>query len=211
MDFCSAARHNPAAVGQLARLINIFCINLMNSQHQFLYPLDENPPQVLYSVCSQPVRKNVIIVQGRERPIFFCQFLRLVSHIMLASWCLADTPVQSKNTLLFHRAAWSLSCGYHLRHPQAEGGGLSERADLGLRPCLTRFREQELLMAVLLHLVTNAALRKVHYIGKGGGPAQLFLSSVWIRRPFKISQIFPTKPGWKRPCFCEKICFCQLQ
>lgn len=94
MEFPTAARHNPAAVGQPARLINIFCINLMNSWHQFVYPLDENPPQLLYGICSLPVRKSVIIVQGRERPILFCQFLRPVSHIMLPSLYLADTPVE---------------------------------------------------------------------------------------------------------------------
>lgn len=95
MDFPTGARHNPAAVGQPARLINIFCINLMNSQCQLVYSVDENPPQLLYSVCSQPVRKSSITVQGRERPIF-CQLLRLVSHTMLTPWCLPDTPVEVK-------------------------------------------------------------------------------------------------------------------
>lgn len=39
-------------------------------------------------------------------------------------------PSRSKNALLFHRAVWRLSCGYHLWDPRAEGGGLSERAYL---------------------------------------------------------------------------------
>lgn len=94
MEFPTAARHNAAAVAQPARLINIFCINLMNSQHQFVCPLDENPPQQLWSICSQTVRKSATIVQGRERPIFFWQLFRLVSHILLASLCLANTPVE---------------------------------------------------------------------------------------------------------------------
>lgn len=71
-------------------------MNLMNSQHQFLYPLDENPSQLLYSICSQPVWKSAIIVQGRERSIFFFQFLSLVSHILITSLCLADTAVGVK-------------------------------------------------------------------------------------------------------------------
>lgn len=47
-------------------------------------------------------------------------------------------------------------------------------------------------------------------MGEGGGPAMLFLFPAWIRAPLKISQTFPAKPGGKRSCFCEKVCFWQL-
>lgn len=131
---------------------------------------------------------------------------------MLASWCLADPPAVSgnNNNLLFHRAAWSLSCGYHLGDPQAERGVLSERGYLHLRPCLTSSGEQELLIAVLLHLVLRAAPREVHNVGKGRGLTMLFLSPTWISTPLNISQTFPIKPVGKRPCFCEKVCFWRL-
>lgn len=46
--------------------------------------------------------------------------------------------------------------------------------------------------------------------GRGGSPAMLFLIPAWIRTPLKILLIFLTKPGWKWPCFYEKVCFWQL-
>lgn len=160
MDFPTAARHNPAAVGQPARLINIFCINLMNSQ-SICTPSGWKSTELLQSICSQPVRKcDNCAGEGETHLLLPVSQACKPHHVSLIVPC--SYPSRSKNTLLFHWAAWSLSCGYHLWDPQAEEGVLSERAYLGLRPCLTRFREKELLMAVLLHLVMNAALREVH-------------------------------------------------
>lgn len=127
----------------------------------------------------------------------FSGFRQDTWQITLASWCLTDSTAISgnSNNLLFHRAVWSLSCGYYLGDPQAERGVLSERACLHLRLCLTSSKEKELLIAVLLYLVWTATAREgLTTWVRQGGPGVLFLSPTWIRTPLKISETFPVKP-----------------
>lgn len=134
---------------------------------------------------------------GRDTSASFSGLRQDTCQVTLASWCLTDSTAISgnNNNLLFHRAGWSLSCGYYLGDPQAERGVLSERAYLHLRPCLTSSKEQELLIAVSLYLVWRAAAREgLTTWVRQGGPAVLFLSPNWIRTPLKISQTFPAKP-----------------
>lgn len=157
----SAARHNPAAVAQPARLINTFCINLMNSQHQFVYPLDENPPTAAleHLLPNWEEKCNNCAGQG-ETHLLLAASQACRPH--LASFfvpCWYSS--RSKNTLLFHRAAWSLAVANTSRPPSRRRGFIWKSLS-GIKILPNQVQEQELLMAILLHLVTNAALREVH-------------------------------------------------